>query len=36
MKFKYDRNQDFQITAINSVVNLFNGQPPKKITKQKD
>ena len=30
MKFKYDRNQDFQITAINSVVNLFNGQPPKK------
>ena len=30
MKFTYDRNQDFQITAINSVVNLFNGQPPKK------
>tara|TARA_B100000989_G_C19529698_1_gene468906 strand:+ start:2129 stop:4840 length:2712 start_codon:yes stop_codon:yes gene_type:complete len=30
MKFKYDSNQDFQITAINSVVNLFNGQPPKK------
>ena len=28
MRFKYDNNQDFQIKAINSVINLFNGQPP--------
>ena len=30
MKFKFDSNQEFQLTPIKSVVNLFEGQPPKK------
>ena len=27
MQFKFDANQDFQIAAVESVVNLFEGQP---------
>ena len=27
MQFKFDANQDFQVTAVESVVNLFEGQP---------
>lgn len=27
MEFKFDPNQEFQLDAINSVVNLFDGQP---------
>lgn len=30
MKFKFDSNQEFQLIPIKSVVNLFEGQPPKK------
>ncbi len=30
MKFKFDSNQEFQLTPINSIVRLFEGQPPKK------
>src|SRR4051812_4219071 len=27
MRFKFDANQDFQVSAIEAVVNLFDGQP---------
>ncbi|MEA3353607.1 MAG: DEAD/DEAH box helicase family protein [Campylobacterota bacterium] len=30
MKFKFDSNQEFQLTPINSIVKLFEGQPPQK------
>lgn len=30
MKFKFDSNQEFQLIPIKSVVNLFEGQAPKK------
>jgi type III restriction enzyme len=32
MEFKFDSNQAFQTRAIDSIVNLFEGQPPKNDT----
>src|SRR5438034_9767804 len=31
MQFKFDANQEYQLSAIESVVNLFEGQPQAKL-----